>query len=268
MTLLLSGCETLESLTKDSPSKNKDEEYASWDEKKFQEQAQSALDAKSYQKAVDLYEAMEARYPFGEYAPQAQLNIGYAYYKNDDPEAALSSADRFIKTYPRNPGVDYAYYLKGLVNYNRGIGFIDRFMPTDSSQRDPGNARDSYDNFEELIRRFPSSKYCDDARQRMIALRNNLAMYEVHVADFYLRRKAYEAAANRALHVVNDFQRTPAVPLALQILQEAYQQMGLKELAADSERVFKLNFPNGVPEAYSDTGFIQSIWDALGMDVD
>ncbi|MDD4914399.1 MAG: outer membrane protein assembly factor BamD [Methylococcales bacterium] len=266
LALTLQGCETFDSLLKDSPSKEKEEEYAGWDEKKFQDEAQVALNAKSYQKAIKLYESLESRYPFGDYAPQAQINVAYAYYKNDDPEAALAAADRFIKTYPRNAGVDYAYYLKGLINYNRGIGFIDRFLPTDSSQRDPGSARDSFDNFEELIRRFPGSKYNDDARQRMIALRNNLAMYEIHVADFYMRRKAYEAAVNRALHVLSDFQRTPAVPLALQIMQDGYQKMGLNELSADAERIYKLNYPNGIPGYYKDTGLIQSLWDALGMD--
>lgn len=214
LALMLQGCETIESLTKDSPtSKEKEDEYAGWDEKKFHDQAKEALDKKSYQKAVALYEALEARYPFGDYAPQAQLNVAYAYYKNDDPEAALAAADRFIKTHPRNPSVDYAYYLKGLVNYNRGIGFLDRFLPTDSSQRDPGAARDAFDNFQDLTRRFPNSQYAADAKQRMVALRNNLAMYEIHVADFYMRRHAYEAAVNRANHVIKEFQRTPAVPL-------------------------------------------------------
>jgi outer membrane protein assembly factor BamD len=193
--------------------------------------------------------------------------VAYAYYKNDDPEAAIAASDRFIKTHPRNPSVDYAYYLKGLVNYNRGIGFIDRFLPTDSTQRDPGSARDSYDNFQELLRRFPNSKYIDDARLRMIALRNNLAMYEVHVADFYIRRKAYEAAVNRSLHVLKEYQRTPAVPIALQIMEDGYLKMGLNDLAADTDRIYKLNYPNGAPTGdYKDNGFIQSLWDSLGMD--
>jgi outer membrane protein assembly factor BamD len=267
LALMLPGCETIDSLLKDSPSKSKEEEYAGWDEKKFYDQAQIALDAKTFQKAVKLYEALEARYPFGDYAPQAQLNVAYAYYKNDDPEAAIAAADRFIKTHPRNPSVDYAYYLKGLVNYNRGIGFIDRFLPTDSSQRDPGSARDSYDNFQELLRRFPNSKYNDDARLRMIALRNNLAMYEIHVADFYMRRKAYEAAVNRSLHVLKDFQRTPAVPIALEIMEDGYLKMGLTDLAADTDRIYKLNYPNGTPSSdYKDNGFIQNLWDTLGLD--
>ena len=264
---IFSGCETLDIFSKDSKSVNKEDEYAGWDEKKFYDEAKSLLDKKSYQKAVSTYEAMEARYPFGDYAAQAQLNVAYAYYKNDDPEAAIAATDRFVKTHPRNPNVDYAYYLKGLVNYNRGIGFFDRFLPTDASQRDPGNARDSYDNFQELLRRFPDSLYAADARQRMIALRNNLGMYEVHVADFYMRRKAYEAAINRANHVLKEFQRTPAVPPALQIMAQGYRKLGLDDMAADVDRVYNLNYPNGSPMAeYRDDSFIQKVWDSLGLD--
>lgn len=263
---MLQGCETLEAFSS-KDSAGKEDEYTGWDEKKFHDQAKEALDAKSYQKAVTLYEALEARYPFGDYAPQAQLNVAYAYYKNDDPEAALAAADRFIKTHPRNPSVDYAYYLKGLINYNRGIGFIDRFLPTDASQRDPGPARDSYDNFQELLRRFPNSQYAADAKQRMIALRNNLAMYEVHVADFYMRRKAYVAAVNRANHIIKEYQRTPAVPIALQIMQDGYRKLGMDDLAADAERIYTLNYPNGAPMGdYKDEGAIQKAWDAMGLD--
>ena len=264
---MLQGCETLDVFSgKDTPA-NKEDEYAGWDEKKFLDKANESLEGKGFQKAVTLYEALEARYPFGDYAPQAQLNVAYAYYKNDDPEAAIAAADRFIKTHPRNPSVDYAYYLKGLVNYNRGIGFIDRFLPTDSSQRDPGSARDSYDNFQELLRRFPNSHYAEDAKLRMIALRNNLAMYEIHVADFYMRRSAYEAAVNRANHVIKEYQRTPAVPLALQVMQDGYRKLGLNDLAADAERVYKLNYPNGAPMGdYKDDSVMQKVWDNLGLD--
>jgi outer membrane protein assembly factor BamD len=262
---MLQGCETFEAFS--SKDSAKEDEYTGWDEKKFHDQAKEALDAKNFQKAVSLYEALEARYPFGDYAPQAQLNVAYAYYKNDDPEAALAAADRFIKTHPRNPSVDYAYYLKGLINYNRGIGFIDRFLPTDASQRDSGPARDSYDNFQELLRRFPNSQYAADAKQRMVALRNNLAMYEVHVADFYMRRKAYVAAVNRANHIIKEFQRTPAVPIALQIMQDGYRKLGMDDLAADAERIYKLNYPNGAPMGdYKDEGAIQKAWDAMGLD--
>jgi outer membrane protein assembly factor BamD len=267
LTLALPGCETLKKLGSGGDS-GSEEEYAGWEAKQFHEKARAAMDGGNYQKAIKLYEALEARFPFGEYAAQTQLDVAYAYYKNDDPEAAIAAADRFIKIHPRNPSVDYAYYLKGLVNYNRGIGFLDRFMPTDSTQRDPGNARDSYDNFAELIRRFPDSKYVPDAKQRMIALRNKLAMYEVHVARFYMKRRAYIAAANRASHVVEEYQRTPAVPYALKIMHRAYSKLNLTDLATDAERVYQQNFPDGPPVADSpeDKLFIEEIWDITGLE--
>lgn len=265
LALSLQGCETLKNLKLgDSGS---DEEYRDWGAKEFHDKAKAAMDAQNYQKAIKLYETLEARYPFGEYAAQTQLNIAYAYYKNDDPEAAIAAADRFIKIHPRNPSVDYAYYLKGLVNFNRSIGFIERFLPTDATQRNPSNVKDAYDNFDLLIRRFPASQYAPDAKQRMLALRNNMAMYEVHVARFYLKRKAYIAAANRGGYVVKEYQRTPAVPYALQVMQEAYTKLGLDELAADAKRVYDENYPDGPPVAeYQETTFVHQLWDFFGLD--
>lgn len=168
---------------------------------------------------------------------------------------------------PRSPGVDYAYYLKGLVNYNRGIGFIDRFLPTDTSQRDTGTARDALKNFEELIRLFPRSKYVSDARSRMISLRNNLAMYEVHVARYYIKRKAYVAAADRASTVIENYERTPAVPYALLVLQEAYTNLEMLDLAKDVTRVYELNYPNGPPVLEHENATIShKIWDFIGLE--
>ncbi|WP_367155316.1 outer membrane protein assembly factor BamD [Methylomonas sp. HYX-M1] len=265
LSCFLSGCELFGGGKRDGSEQQ--DEYVGWDDAKFHQQAKAALEEKNFQKAIKLYEALEARYPFGDYAAQAQLNIAYAYYKNDEPEAALAAADRFIKVHPRNPHVDYAYYLKGLINYNRDIGFIDRFMPTDSTQRDPGNAKDAFDNFQELIQRFPNSKYVPDARLRMVALRNNMAMYELHVADFYMRRKAYVAAVDRANHIIKEYQRTPAVPHALEIMQEGYRSLGLNDLAADAERIYKLNYPNGAPTVdYKERTMMEEAWDAMGMD--
>ncbi len=263
--LALSGCETLKSLT--GGESNSEDEYAGWNAEKFREQAKAALESSNYDKAIKLYEALESRYPFGDDSAQTQLDVAYAYYKNADPEAAIAAVDRFIKTNPRSSSVDYAYYLKGLVNYNRGIGFIDRFLPTDTSQRDPGNAKDAYENFAELIRRFPNSRYVADAQQRMIALNNNLAMHEVHVARFYMKRKAYVAAINRANNVVEKYQRTPAVPFALQVIQEAYTKLELPDLAKDAARVYELNYPNGppVPE-HKDSTFSHKVWDFIGLE--
>jgi len=266
LSLAIGGCETLKEFTAGDASETTDE-YADWNAEKFRTEAKAAVDSGAYEKAIKLYEELEARYPFGEEAAQTQLDLAYAYFKGDDPEAAIAAADRFIKTNPRSSGVDYAYYLKGLVNYNRGIGFIDRFLPTDTSQRDTSSARDAYDNFAELLRRFPESKYVPDAKQRMIALNNNLAMHEVHVARFYMKRKAYIAAVNRATYVVEKYQRTPAVPYALQILQEAYTALQMTELAEDTARIYEMNYPDGppVPEHKSST-LSHKIWDFIGLE--
>jgi len=265
--LSLQGCGTLQELFSSDSSSSDEDEYVDWTAEKFRTEAKAAVDAGSYEKAIKLYEALESRYPFGEDSAQTQLDIAYAYFKNNDPDSAIAAADRFIKMNPRSPGVDYAYYLKGLINYNRGIGFIDRFLPTDTSQRDPGTARDALNNFEELIRRFPQSKYVPDARLRMIALKNNLAMYEVHVARYYMKRKAYVAAADRASTVIEKYQKTPAVPYALLVLQEAYTKLDMPDLARDTTRVYELNYPNGppVPEHESST-ISHKIWDFIGLE--
>lgn len=264
--LSLQGCDYLKDLDITKRS-NSDDKHSDWDPDQFQNEAQKALDQENYVVAIELYEKLEARYPFGDHAAQTQLNIAYAYYKNDDHDAAIAAADRFIKIHPRNASVDYAYYLKGLVNYTRGIGFLERFLPTDTSQRDPGNASEAYKIFDDLVTRFPDSKYAPDARQRMIALRNNLAMYEVHVARFYMKRKAYIAAANRAGVVIKDYQRTPAVPYALQVMQDAYTKLGMLDLAKDTERVYQQNYPNGppVPE-FKQSTLVHQIWDYIGLD--
>lgn len=260
----MQGCETLKNLGSGSaPS----DEYDGWSQEKLHTSAKKAMDDGGYQKAIKLYEALEARYPFGEFAAQAQLNIAYAYYKNDDDEAAIAATERFIKLHPRNPSVDYAYYLKGLVNYNRGIGFVERFIPTDASQRDSSSAGEAYENFKELINRFPDSQYVSDAKQRMIALRNNLAWHEVHIARFYFKRRAYIAAANRASNVVSKYQRTPAVPYALMLMKDAYDKLGMKALADDAARVYTQNFPDGppVPEQQLNT-FAAKVWDFIGLE--
>jgi outer membrane protein assembly factor BamD len=279
--LPLQGCEGLRYLVQGDEkeaSKNECDEWkdaedddekdcVDWDAAKFRTNAKKAIDAGNWDKAIKIYEALEARFPFGPESAQTQLDIAYAYYKNSDPESAIAAADRFIKMNPRSPNVDYAYYLKGLVNYNRDIGFVQRFLPSDASQRDPGNARNAYDIFSELLRKYPNSKYAEDSKKRMIALKNNLAMHEVHVARYYMKRKAYVAAANRASYVVEKYQRTTAVPYALQIMQEAYTKLDMPELAKDAESVYNLNFPNGptVPE-YENATVSHKIWDFIGLE--
>jgi outer membrane protein assembly factor BamD len=233
--LLSGGC----SLLPEQVDKTKD-----WSASQLYAAAKEAMNEKNYEKAIDYFEKLEARYPFGRYAQQAQLEIAYAYYKYDEPEAAIAAADRFIKVYPRHPNVDYAWYIKGLTNTNRGKTVADKFLPQDPSERDLASMRDAYDDFHELTRRYPNSKYYLDSAQRMVHLRNNMAQYELHVADFYMRRGAFIAAANRAEYVVENFQRTPAVPEALVYMVRAYNRLGSEDLASDALRVLELNYPD------------------------
>lgn|SRR5690554_754688 len=218
----------------------KDDELS---EAELYRQAQSALDDKSYTTAVAKLKALESRYPFGRYAEQAQLELIYAYYKNLEPEAAKSAADRFIRLHPQHPQVDYAYYMKGLAAFEQDNGLLARFLPLDMSKRDPGAARDAYNEFARLTARFPNSQYAPDARQRMIFLRNRLAANEIHVGHYYLTRKAYVAAAGRGRYVVENFQETPAVADGLALMVEAYLHLGLDDLAARSLEVLRLNYP-------------------------
>ena len=218
-----------------------------WSAQRLYDSAKTALNGGDYETAIDYFEKLESRFPFGALAQQAQLEVAYAYYKFEEPSSAIAAADRFIKLYPSHPSVDYAYYLRGLVAFNRGKGFItsiiQRYIPADESQLDPASLREAFGYFEELVDRFPDSIYANDAKQRMVYLRNTLGQHEVNVANYYMERAAYVAAVNRAKHVVEQYQRTPAVADALVVMAKAYKIMGIDDLAEDALRVLELNFP-------------------------
>lgn len=206
--------------------------------------AMSDMDDKNYEQAIKKFETLEARYPYGRYAEQAQLEVAYAYYKQEDVASATAACDRFIKLHPTHPNVDYAYYMKGLANFNENMGFIASLGGQDMTERDPKQARQSYDAFKELVTRFPNSKYTEDAAARMRYVLNGLANYEVQVARYYMKRKAYVAAVNRAQYILQNYQKTPATEEALLIMVKAYDAMGVTDLRDDAERVMKQNFPN------------------------
>jgi len=229
-------------LTACASDKSKDDDNIS--EAQLYQQAQSALDNNSYTLAAEKLKALESRYPFGHFAEQAQLELVYAYYKSGDSEASRSAAERFIRLHPQHPNVDYAWYLKGLTSFEQDRGILSRFLPLDATSRDPGAARDSFNEFAELLRRFPQSRYAPDAKQRMIYLRNRLAAYEVHVGNYYIKRKAYLAAANRGRYVVENFQGTPSVGDGLALMVEGYRQLKLDDLADSALATLRLNYPN------------------------
>ena len=215
-----------------------------WTVERLYTEAKRAREDSNYTRAVELYEFLETRFPFGVYGQQALLDLAFVYYKTGDHESALSTSDRFIRLYPQNNYVDYAYYLQGLVNFNRNYRVTDRLFPTDMSQRDISSARTAFQNFSELLNRFPNSVYAKDSSMRMVYLRNILAQYEVHVAEYYLRGKAYIAAINRAKNVVENFGKTPSVPDALVVLTKAYRILELTDLSNDALRVLEINYPD------------------------
>jgi outer membrane protein assembly factor BamD len=215
----------------------------SWTVERIYSEAKAALNTGEYDTAIEYYNQLEARFPFGVYAQQALIESAYAYYKKDDPENALATLDRFMRVYPLNPNMDYALYLRGLVNFTKDIGLFEKYIPRDESQRDPGSARNALLDFKSLVSRYPKSQYSDDAAQRIVYLRNRLGQHEVNVAKYYMRRGSFLAAANRGKYVIENYSRTPAVPEALVIMAKAYKIMELNELSEDALRVLELNYP-------------------------
>ncbi len=231
--LVLHGCALFEAK----------DETEGWSAQRLYTEGKAKVREGEFETAITYFETLQGRYPFGRFAQQAQLELAYAYYRYEEPDAAIATLERYIRTYPRSPFVDYAYYLKGLVNFNRSTSLLDRFIPRDATRTDTSSARQSFDDFSELVRRFPESKYAVDAQQRMLYLRNNLAVYEINVADYYLRRGAYVAAANRGKYVLENFALSPATEDALAIMAYAYIEMDLTQLAEDAARVLRLNYP-------------------------
>jgi outer membrane protein assembly factor BamD len=197
-----------------------------------------------YERAIMLFGKLESGYPFGTYAQQAQMEIAYAYYKTNDQAQALAAVERFIKLHPNHPNVDYMYYLRGLINFNDQIGFLNFVYTQDPTERDPKATREAFAAFKLLVEKFPNSQYTPDGIERMNYLINAMAQYEVHVARYYYRRGAYLAAANRAQSAVSDYPASPAVEEALYLMVLSYEKLGMPELRDGANRVFLKNYPD------------------------
>jgi outer membrane protein assembly factor BamD len=235
--LLLSGCGILP---------EEIDETAGWSAQRIYSEAKESMTDGGYERAIKLFEKLEARYPYGRYAQQAQLEVAYAYFKTGEAASALAACDRFIRLHPNHPNVDYAYYLKGLVTFNEDLGLLGSLANQDLSERDPKGAHDSFETFKELSTRFPESRYTPDALLRMRYLVNSLAEHEAHVARYYYERGAYLAAANRGQAVVTSYPDTPAVEEALYLMAQSYGKLGMTSLRDDALRVMKTNFPQSV----------------------
>ncbi len=222
---------------------DKGDETKNWPASKLYSEAKEDQASGGYERAVQLFEKLESRYPFGTYAQQAQMEIAYTHYRQGDQPLALAAAERFIKLHPNHPNVDYMYYLRGLINFNDKKDILHFVYEQDPTERDSKATREAFDAFKQLVEKFPNSTYTPDGIARMKYLVNVMAQYEVHVARYYFRRGAYLAAVNRAQTAVRDYNGAPAVEEALWIMAQSYDKLGMTDLRDDSMRVFTKNYP-------------------------
>jgi outer membrane protein assembly factor BamD len=233
--LFLTGCTTLP-----TPS----DEFKGQTAQQIFEDGDRMLANKSYHDAIKQFEALDALYPFASYEEQAQLNLIYAYYQTEDFVSSATTAQRFIRMYPRSEHVDYAYFMKGMAHYEVNRGFASKYFNLDLAQRDLSNAEQAFKDFGDLIRYYPTSAFVPNAQARMINLRNLLARHEVEVATYYYNKNAYLAAANRANYVVEHYQTTPSVIPALGIMIDSYRNLGMDNLADQTLAILKYNYPD------------------------
>ena len=238
----------------------KTDETATWRTDKLYASAKDSLDGGDWSKCAQYYEKLEARDPFGRFAQQAQMNVAYCYYRDNDQDQANAAIDRFLRLHPDHPNVDYAYYLKGLINFNDDLGLFGRFSGQDLSDRDPKSLHASYEAFKKIVDTFPKSQYAPDSAQRMRYIVNALATHEVHAAEYYYKRGAYVAAVNRAQIALKNYQGAPATKDALQVMVDSYKALGETQLANDTQSVIAATFPPGsVPAAKPQKSWYQ-IW--------
>lgn len=233
------------------------DETRGWTVEKLYSEARSELDSSNYTRAEKLYETLEARFPYGRYAQQAQMDMAYTYYKDHEPELSIAAADRFIKLHPSHPNLDYIFYLKGLVYLNTDSSLLAKWGGQDMSERDPKASNDAFLAFREVVSRFPNSKYAPDALAKMNMLVDALGGHEMHVARYYMKRGAYVAAVNRAQSVISNYGNTRYVEEALAVMVSGYDHLGMTQLRDDSRRVLALNYPN--------SQYLTKPWQAVDM---
>ncbi|HEX4857511.1 MAG TPA: outer membrane protein assembly factor BamD [Usitatibacteraceae bacterium] len=233
--VLLSGCSWFGTV-RDDPK--------NWTVEQHYRNAKAELDSGNYAGAVKAYEALESKFPFGKYAQQATLDVAYANYMDNETAASVAAADKFMKLYPNHPNVDYALYIKALAYFKPDLGLFGELLNLDAFERDPKALRESFEVFKDLVVRFPDSIYAQDSRSRMAYLVNSLAKHDVAVAQYYLNRGAHIAAINRAENVMQRYPQAPANEAALVVVVQAYEKLGMKQMADDARRVLQKNFPN------------------------
>jgi outer membrane protein assembly factor BamD len=235
--LLAAGCGTTDTRIDPNSTQAVEKLYA---------EGKDELQSGGFDRAIKIFERVEGRAAGTLLAEQASLDLAYAQHRSNDRAAALATLDRFIKLHPSSPALDYAYYLRGVANFNDKLGFLSSLSRQDLSERDQQASRDAYQSFRQLVDQFPQSRYAADARLRMDYIVNALAEYELHVSRYYFRRGAFVASANRAQQVLLEFPQAPATEEALSLMMSSYEQLRLDALQADARRVLEKNFPNSV----------------------
>ncbi len=218
------------------------------------QQAHNRLKQNDYKTAIKAYENLTARFPFTDQARQARLDLIYAYYREGESESATDAAETFIRENPTHPRVDYAWYIRGLVEFERPPNLMERLFRADLTKRPPTNARKSFEAFRTVVEQYPKSQYAWDSRQRRVYLRNRLADYEVHVADYYMQRGAYVGAAQRASRAIEEYDGAPATRRALEIMIACYDRLGINDRAKQAREVYALNFPPDSGARFADRG--------------
>jgi outer membrane protein assembly factor BamD len=235
----LSGCKTWHKMFGD----DKEEITETLPVEEMYSEAKSAMDANNFERSARFFQRLVARFPYGAYSEQSQLELAYVLYKLGKPEDATSAIDRFIRTFPRHPHIDYAYYLKAVINFDRNVSFLNKIFRTEPAARDLNAPTTSFNDFNEVLRRYPNSRYADDARQRMVYLRNELARHEMIVGLYYFRRGAYVSSANRARFLLENYPQSEHQGDAVALLAASYKGLGQEQLAADARRVLEANNP-------------------------
>ena len=217
---------------------------AGWSPNRIHAEAKDELNSGAWDKAIPLYETLEGRAAGTPLAQQAQLDKAYAQFKDGQKAEAIATLDRFMRLHPASPAIDYALYLKGVINFNDELGLFSFLSRQDLSERDQKAAKQAFESFDELVKRFPDSRYTPDAKARMRYTVNALAQYEVHVARYYYQRGAYVAAVSRAQQAIKDYRDAPALEEALYILVRSYDKLGMTQLSDDAKRVLEQNYPH------------------------
>lgn len=235
LTLGLAGCSSSEKEIEKVPDKSAQALFVD---------ARQALDNGLYQKAIQILSAIDSRYPYGPISHQVQLDLIYAYYKSGDAAQGIALTDRFLKLNPEHPSVDYVYYMRALINLSTEENLFQELVGIDRTDRDPKAAKDAFNDLKTILTLYPDSKYSSDARQRMIAIKSRLAKYELAVADYYMKRKAWVSAANRGRYILEYFSPSPEMEKALEIMIVSYDELNMPELKKNAQQVLIANFPN------------------------